>query len=104
MKRKMSKAEERALEAYPVREDFYRHDGVARSQTFDLNADKRYYYQQGYEQAEKDTIERAVKWIQEHANEYIVDIAVETYPDAPQKLVVGGMCWVHLKQALEEEQ
>ena len=50
----MSKAEERALEVYPIREDFYRNDGIARSQTLDLNMEKRYYFQQGYQQAEKD--------------------------------------------------
>ena len=58
----MSKAEERALEAYPIREDFYRHDGVARSQTFDLNLEKRYYLQQGYELAEKDIKDALLKW------------------------------------------
>lgn len=52
----MSKAEERALEAYPVYEDFYRRDGVARSVPLDINMEKRYYYQRGYEQAEKDIL------------------------------------------------
>jgi hypothetical protein len=51
----MSKrAEERALEFYPVREDFYRKDGILRSEPLDLNLEKRGFYRQGYEQAEKD--------------------------------------------------
>lgn len=52
----MSKAEERALEAYPRREDFYRKDGIASSEPLDLNMDKRFFFQQGYEQAEKDIL------------------------------------------------
>lgn len=53
----MSKrAEEVALKVYPVHEDFYRKDGVFRSEPFDINIDKRYYFRQGYEQAEKDII------------------------------------------------
>lgn len=44
----MSKAEDRALEAYPLKIDWY-------SRVYhDLNVDKRIIYQQGYEQAEKD--------------------------------------------------
>jgi len=50
----MTRAEERALEVYPVREDFYRKDGILRSEPLDLNLEKRVFYQQGYEQAEKD--------------------------------------------------
>ena len=44
----MSKAEERALEAFPLKED-----GDSRG-SYDLNVVKRIIYQQGYEQAEKD--------------------------------------------------
>ncbi len=56
----------------------------------------------GYEQAEKATIERAIAWLKEHANEYIVDLT-PTYPDAPVNIIVGGMCWEHLKDYLEGE-
>lgn len=59
-------------------------------------------YYQGYEDAEKDTIDRAIAWLKEHANEYIVDLT-PTYPDAPVNIIVGGMCWEHLKDYLEEE-
>jgi hypothetical protein len=44
----MSKAEERALEAFPLNID-----GDSRG-SYDLNVVKRIVYQQGYEQAEKD--------------------------------------------------
>ena len=44
----MSKAEERALEAFPLKED-----GDSRG-SYDLNLSKRIIYQQGYHQAEKD--------------------------------------------------
>lgn len=50
----MTRAEERALRAYPVMEDFYRKDGILRSEPLDLNLEKRGFYRQGYEQAEKD--------------------------------------------------
>lgn len=59
-------------------------------------------YAQGYEQAEKDTIERAIAWLKENANNYIVDLT-PTYPDAPANIIVGGMCWEHLKTFLENE-
>ena len=88
----MSKAEEKA-EEYADRFVY----------TINHRRDVKEAFWDGYAQGKKETIDKAVKWLQEHASEYIVDIAVETYPDAPQKLVVGGMCWVYLKQTLEEE-
>lgn len=59
-------------------------------------------YNAGYEQAEKNTIERAIAWLKEHANDYIVDLT-PTYPDAPVNIIVGGKCWDDLKEYLEEE-
>lgn len=54
----MSKrAEEAALKAYPVFPTNVNND------VWDDNKDARVIYQQGYEQAEKDTIERAKQWI-----------------------------------------
>lgn len=50
----MTRTEEASLRAYPVREDFYRKDGILRSEPLDLNLEKRGFYRQGYEQAEKD--------------------------------------------------
>ena len=53
----MSKAEERALEAYPKKIEWVGNqwDGA----TFDVNSEKRFYYQQGYKEAEKDL---ELKW------------------------------------------
>lgn len=62
-----------------------------------------YDFVAGYEQAEKDTIERAVAWLKEHADNYIVDLT-PTYPDAPVNIIIGGMCWEDLKKALKEDQ
>lgn len=86
----MSKrAEEAALKAYP-------------SDTYVGGESCRRAYKEGYEQAEKDTIERAIAWLEKHADDYIVDLT-PTYPDAPQQLTIGGKCWEHLKKAIEEE-
>lgn len=63
---------------------------------------KREGFIDGYEEAERDTIERAKAWLKEHANNYIVDIT-PTYPDAPQELIIGGKCWDDLQKAMEEE-
>lgn len=59
-------------------------------------------YIRAYEQAENATIERAIAWLKEHANDYIVDLT-PTYPDAPVNIIVGGRCWDDLKEYLEEE-
>lgn len=58
--------------------------------------------QKGYEQAEKDTIERAVAWLKDNAEKYIVQ-TTESYPDAPFKAIIGGKCWEDLKKAMEDE-
>lgn len=68
----------------------------------DFNSMPRGYFQLGYEQAEEAAIERAIAWLKEHANNYIVDLT-PTYPDAPVNIVVGGMCWEDLKEYLENE-
>ena len=51
----MTKAEERALEFYPVTMVRRRYDGIARSDDpYDSNLHDRYCFQRGYELAEKD--------------------------------------------------
>lgn len=60
-------------------------------------------YRAGYEQAEKDTIERAVTWLRDNANKYIVDLT-ETYPDAPVNIIVGGICWEDLTKYLKDNE
>ena len=99
----ISRAEEAALEAYPITMVRRRYDGIARSDDpYDSNLHDRYCFRRGYEAAEKETIERAIAWLKENANKYIVDLT-PTYPDAPVNIIVGGMCWEHLKNFLENE-
>ena len=57
----------------------------------------------GYEEAEQDTIEKAIAWLKEHASNYIVN-RTESYPDAPFKAIVGGMCWEDLREYMEEDE
>lgn len=92
------RAEERGLEALPPRWRKTK-DGKGK---IDGALPVRKLYIRAYEQAEKDTIERAIAWLKEHANDYIVDLT-PTYPDAPVNIVVGGKCWGDLKEYLEEE-
>lgn len=88
----MTKAEEAALKAYP--------HYTAENITEVTNA--RHFFEKGYEAAGKDTIERAIAWLKENANKYIVDIGVGYGEHGRNvELVVGGMCWEHLQQELE---
>ena len=53
----MSKAEERALEAYPVTMVRRRYDGIVSSDDpYDSNLHNRYCFQRGYEQAEENIL------------------------------------------------
>lgn len=92
------KAEEAAITAYPEK------DALNKKATghYDPNYPRRKAYQQGYEQAEKDTIERAVEWLKVHAEDYIVNMT-GSYPDAPFNAIIGGKCWDELKKAMEQE-
>lgn len=89
----MSKrAEEAALNAYP--KEIRDKNGIV----IDIGHPQwiRDYYIEGYEQAEKDTIERAMEWIKTHWREYIIG------PDAD-----GCICFGHwendFRKAMEEE-
>lgn len=58
----MSKrAEQASLKAYPEKLEW-----DYRDIEYDPNMKSRIIFRQGYEQAEKDTIERAVKWLEEN--------------------------------------
>ena len=61
----MSKAEEKALKVYPVKmvNHYYSNDF---SELEDCNKEKRELYTEGYEQAEKDMIERACNYLYDH--------------------------------------
>ena len=92
----MSKrAEEAALKAYPQYGD-----NLISQEGYRL---MRTIYAEGYEAAQKDTTERAISWLKEHANKYIVDVGVGYGENGRNvELIVGGMCWEHLKKALED--
>lgn len=98
----MTRAEEKALEIFPVKKVPYYGLTCNSYSERDANLDKRALFCMGYERAEKDTIERAVAWLEKHANDYIVDLT-PTYPDAPSQIIIGRMCWEHLKNAMEEK-
>ena len=69
-----SKAEQRALETYPITMVQRRYDGIARSDDYyDSNRRDRYCFQEGYEQAEKDIKEAIIKhfkYKQDHSPEH----------------------------------
>ena len=74
----MSKrAEESAIETYPV--------VIEEHTERDLNKPRRLSYINGYEQAEKDTIERVCDWLESHlpiiVNYYDEDIHEDAYRD-----------------------
>ena len=95
----MTRAEEAALKAYP---DSTR-DELGILTFWGYSQRYRDCFIKGYETAEKETIERAIAWLKENANKYIVDLT-PTYPDAPANIIVGGMCWEHLKDYLQNEE
>lgn len=60
-----------AMKAYPpTYTTVKRHAKRVQSELVDTHKPVRAIFQQGYEQAEKDTIERAVMWLEKHADEY----------------------------------
>ena len=113
-RKKSAKAEQRANERWPIHPwtilpkegehgeitnfDEWLDDYRIWVQSFSANRG----YKEGYEQAEEDTTERAISWLKEHADDYIVDLT-PSYPDAPVNIIVGGMCWEHLKNFLEND-
>lgn len=85
MKTAMSKrAEEAGLKAYPV--------VIEEHTERDLNKPKRLSYINGYEQAEKDTIERALDWLKARTNSYV----------GPIEEPFWTMFIEHFKKAMEE--
>lgn len=92
----IKRAEEAALKAYPEKLEW-----DYRDMDYDPNMRSRIIFRQGYEQAEKDTIERAITWLIDHVDDYIGDLEVSRYK--PPKLHVGGACWDDLKRFMEEE-
>ena len=98
----MTRAEKAALKAYP-KEDGKIWTSAFGTFEFDKNAPERRAFQEGYEQAEKDTIERAIAWLKTNAVNYIYNFT-DSYPDAPFRAAIGGKCWKDLKEYIEKEQ
>ena len=59
----MSKAEERAIEAYPPQMEYNSMVAISIGNKIDTNEPKRRLFIQGYEQAEKDYTEYAQLWV-----------------------------------------
>ena len=82
----MSKAEERALEAYPPTfTSGKRYAKRVQSEKVDTHAPIRSIFIKGYEQAEKDTIAEVEKWLRANFhhcncwNEYEFCVSLRTY-------------------------
>ena len=86
----MNKAEEAALKAYPkCKPD---HFGIY-SLEYSTVLSGREGFQKGYEQAKKDTIERAVRWIAENTKRYV----------GPIEHPFWDMFLKHFRKYMEEE-
>ena len=83
MKQKMSKAEKKALKAYPVNIIGYSTECRvgATPQPQDWNEVRRKCYQEGYEQAEKDVLKTAIGVIKNYCDVHLL------YEGARVKLV-----------------
>lgn len=82
-----------AYDAYPLNESNHLNH--------EYNA-KRVGFKQGYEQAEKDTIEKAVSWLIKNVDYYIG--SMEDSKCLPIKYRVSCACWADLKAFMEEEE
>lgn len=65
----MTKAEERALEAYPYSKGRAVVTGFGTIE-FDQNHDERVGFVEGYKQAEQDLMEKVCKWIEDNFSLY----------------------------------
>lgn len=84
MKGELKQAEQRANELYPNDRAFC--GGVAS------------IARDAYLKGVQETLEKAVKWLQENADTYIVDLGIGYLQ---HDFKVGGMCWVHLKEHIQ---
>ena len=93
----MTRAEKAGLEAVPPR--------LRRSKDGTVKIDSalpvRKFYIRAYEQAEKDTIERAVAWLKENASKNIMGIGIGI--DEPMDYFVPDYVWEEFRKAMEEE-
>ena len=97
----MSKrSEKRALELFPVDMQMCI-DSTGEPYEADVNEPRRKYVAFGYEQAEKDTIERVVSWLIKNVDYYIGSMEVSRC--LPIKYHVSCACWADLEAFMEEE-
>ena len=91
----MSKrSEEAAIKAYPINIQATRLYG-----DWDINSAEREGFVKGYEQAEKDIIERVVEWLQGHSNDYIFrDVYM-----GKEELKISSQIFEDLKKAMEDK-
>lgn len=102
----MSKrAEQRALEAYPVNMQPLNYQDLIEQfggkTEIDVNTYPRCLFQEGYEQAEKDTIERAVAWLKENTSKHIMGIGIGI--DEPMDYFIPDFVWEEFRKAMEEQ-
>lgn len=91
-----------ALKAFPPKfTSPKRYAKRVQSEKVDTHATIRRFYQEGYEQAEKDTIERVVSWLIKNVDYYIG--SMEFSRCLPIKYHVSCACWADLKAFMEEE-
>lgn len=65
MEKDLNRSQIAALKAYPIHfTNMYMPDGLIVKT--DINTEPRKLYQKAYEQAEKDTIERAAAWLKDY--------------------------------------
>ncbi len=66
--------------------------------TYDVNSSDREAFCKGYEQAEKDTIERAVDWLNGRSNDYIFrDVYM-----GKEELKISSQMFDDLRKAMED--
>ena len=96
----MSKrAKEKALELFPIDMQMCI-DNKGKPYEADVNEHRRKYVAFGYEQAEKDTIERVIDWLQGRSNDYIFrDVYM-----GKEELKISSQMFEDLKKAMEGEQ
>ena len=91
----MSKAEERALEAYPYKAGGYTQDDGT-PYILDSNEGSRQCFIYGYQQAEKDMVERACRWLLDNYENYFDEDGRTT--STLNEFMVGDF-----RRAMEEE-
>lgn len=82
-------------------DDFFGKDNTdnVRKEILDVCRD---LFAEGYDKGQDETIERAIAWLEENSDKYIIN-CTDSYPDAPFKATVVGNCWAELREAMGME-